>query len=601
MTNLGHPMQKILFSILFLISSNLFANELENNGSPYLALHGSDPVNWRLLNPKLLKESQETNKLLYISSGYYSCHWCHVMQKESYKDKDVAKFLNEHFIAIKIDRELEPALDKYLIDFVIKTRGNAGWPLNVFITPEGYPLLGLTYLPKDDFLALLTNLQKQWKTKQVALEALARDAEQEQSLHNLVAPISLKQLKKNFVQVALRYMDDFEGGFGSQNKFPMVANIEALMQLAVKTNNKELKSFIELTLNKMAFSGLRDPLNGGFFRYTVDPSWQTPHFEKMLYDNAQLIKLYLLADKVFPNNNYKAVALDTIAFVNKTLAHKDGGFISSLTADDNKQVEGGFYLWKDSELKKLLTKKEYDFIKSFWSWNYLEEAGDHLSYPTQKISLSEYAKNKGLQRRPLAKMLNSIKPKLITYQQKNHTNPKDDKRLSSWNALYLEALSYAAEDKVYLEQAKTLKAWIDTNLYHNNVYYHHANHKKNPTALGTLEDYAYLAKALLRYQRYDASAKQQITTLINTAWETFYKDKQWHASQHIFLPGQVGFYKSPDKAIPSAEATLILTTKHFMKDNKTLSSAVKIKDNSQTENFQKQIFGYATYLLDIPK
>ncbi len=588
---------KIFFTLLLLIFLPIsHANELVNHHSPYLKLHQDDPVNWRLLDPKLLTEAKQNNKLLFISSGYYSCHWCHVMQKESYKNKHVANFLNQHFISIKIDRELEPALDSYLIDFVSKTRGSAGWPLNVFITPEGHPLLGLTYLPQKDFLKLLIDLQKKWSTKSVRLKQIAKAGVEEDNQYTTVTPQNKQQIQQAFLQQTLSFMDDFEGGFGNLTKFPMAPNLEVVMQIAFETNNQALQEFVKLTLNKMAHSGLRDPLNGGFFRYTIDQGWKTPHFEKMLYDNAQLAKLYLLAHQRFPKQGYQAIAHDTLDYVIKNMSHPNGGYISSLTANDSLQVEGGFYLWTKDELKANLNKDEYPFIKNFWSWITLEEIGEHLFYPIQKTSIAQHTAKNSHFGRPLAiDQLTSIKTKLINYQQKNRINPKDDKRLTSWNALFLEALylSSATRHKI---KAKQLENWMALNLFYNKQLYHHANHQQMAASLANLEDYAYLAKALLNSQKTTIN----VSNLLTTAWQLFYKQGFWHASQHTFLPGEVGYYEKEDNALPSAEATIIVATKRYLKNNSqnlALAKLVKQTQLIQTQTRQKQAFSFATYLL----
>ncbi len=267
-------------------------NELVGHPSPYLAMHAEDPVQWKSWGFEAVNEAKQKDKLMFISSGYFSCHWCHVMQRESYKNDTIAKLLNDAFVPIKVDRELEPVLDEQLIHFTQQTRGQGGWPLNVFVTPEGYPLLGVLYVPADQFKDLLIKLNLRWQEQRQALKQVAANAayainrrlqvEQRQTVS-----VELAELEQRFLSQTMLLADELGGGFGQQNKFPSAPKLVALLKLYAKYRDEQLKEFLLLTLHEMASKGLRDQLGGGFYRYTIDPGWRIPHFEKMLYDNAQ--------------------------------------------------------------------------------------------------------------------------------------------------------------------------------------------------------------------------------------------------------------------------------------------------------------------------
>ena len=373
MINLKNSRALFLLALMFpLISYAEVDNVLKNNSSPYLAMHGDDPVHWQEWNSDVVARAKAENKLLFVSIGYFACHWCHVMQKESYQAEDVAKILNDKFISVKVDRELNPALDARLIEFVNRTRGYSGWPLNVFITPEGYPLFGMVYLPHDDFKALIGKLTSYWNEDSAGLLADAKQAASELApklidLDRTGLTAASEKVGEVLVEHTMQRADQFMGGFGEQSKFPVVPRVDALLEQYANNHDEKLGKFLRRTLDSMQKYGLNDSLGGGFFRYTVDPQWRVPHFEKMLYDNALLASLYFRAAEVFGSNKYRATALATTAFMRDTLGTKSGGLVASLSAVDDKNVEGGYYLWNREEVKGLLNKKEWAVAEPAWS------------------------------------------------------------------------------------------------------------------------------------------------------------------------------------------------------------------------------------------
>ncbi len=355
------------------LQPGLAANRLAGHPSPYLALHGNDPVDWRPWQAEVFAEAAKDNRLVLVSVGYFSCHWCHVMQRESYQDEAVASMLNRHYVSVKVDRELDPDLDQRLIGFVERVRGSAGWPLNVFLTPEGYPLTGFTYLPRDNFHRLLGQLEAEWRENHVELSKAAKRFFEQQMQDDPGTEIDAPQLPAGrllgaFVAQSMLAADQLQGGFGDTSKFPNVPQLDALLEVIAANEHidPDVVDFVRLTLDVMSSSNLSDHLNGGFFRYTVDPDWQTPHYEKMLYDNAQLASLYLRAHELWPKAGYAHTAQRTLDFVEAELKHPQGGYMSSLSAVDEDNIEGGAYLWDREQLEAALSRDELKYLKNLW-------------------------------------------------------------------------------------------------------------------------------------------------------------------------------------------------------------------------------------------
>jgi uncharacterized protein YyaL (SSP411 family) len=344
---------------------------LANDPSPYLRLHTQDPVHWRHWDEAAIEDARKTGKLLFVSIGYFSCHWCHVMQRESFASERIAKVLNAEFIPVKVDRELEPALDDYLNTFVQATRGYSGWPLNVFLTPDGHPLVGTVYMPPEQFHLLLAKITSAWKETRPELEKGAAEAAAYlQSASGESADITLDRphadrVLAEFVRQARSAADERDGGFGTESKFPSVPQLRALLVAEAATRDPQLAAFLKLTLDRMAERGLRDHLGGGFFRYATDPEWLKPHFEKMLYDNALLADLYLRAAETLGDPALADVAYDTLDFMLAEL-ERDGAFDASLSSVDDKDVEGGYYLWDRETLERVLDADELRVAARAW-------------------------------------------------------------------------------------------------------------------------------------------------------------------------------------------------------------------------------------------
>ena len=546
-------------------SSPDLENQLAQHASPYLALHGNDPVHWQDWGESVVTQAKTGNRLIFISSGYFSCHWCHVMQRESYSDKAVADLLNQMAVPVKIDRELQPALDSWLIHFTEQTRGQAGWPLNVFLTPDGYPLIGMTYLPREQFMDVLTQLQQRWNQDQDFLKATALSAfkamQPATQIHSgeQAQPGMDKTLARLLIQQALQVGDDTAGGFGDQNKFPMSPQLRSLMETQANYPDAELADFLRLTLDQMAQLGLRDHVGGGFFRYVVDPAWETPHFEKMLYDNAQLIDIYLRAAKILKNSYYQEVALDTLDFVLRDMRHPQGGYIASLSAVDDKDIEGGYYLWQTEELKSILSAEEFQAASTYWGAigsPYLE-AGHHLM---QDSSVEETAKQLGLSNDRVLDLVKQSRSKLHKARLARKL-PADTKVLSGWNGLLLSSLSHAAAtvgNQRYQRAAEDLYLVLSTRFWDGDRLYRFIHQNKTGGRV-SLEDYAYVSRGIADWASIssDPKAWQTARQIALAGLQRFHNDNGWQLSESLIIPYNARELVLPDQTMPSPSATLL--------------------------------------------
>jgi len=557
------PIALQVFLLTLLLSSQsimALENQLASHPSPYLAMHAQDPVHWQDWHPGILEQAQKEGKLLFISSGYFACHWCHVMRRESYNNKDIADLLNRHFIPIKLDRELEPSLDAHLIDFVQRTQGRAGWPLNVFVTPQGYPLVGMTYVPAEKFEQLLVRLNKLWSEQAEETAAMAQRGMQalvkQRTSGTPESLVSLTELKSNFISGSIQMADQMQGGFGQSNKFPMTPQLSLLLELQASAPDKMLKDFLLLTLDQMANKGLRDQLAGGFYRYTVDPGWQTPHYEKMLYTQALLSELYMRAATVLKRPDYQAVATDTLNFVLRDMRGKDGAYIASFSAVDGDDVEGGYYLWSQDELSQVLQGKMLELARKHW---HLQSAGDSV-LPMRGSGIDELAVSSGMSEQQVQELLAQARQKLLA-RRAERVLPKDGKELAGWNGLLLAALSSAARQagqEDMQQAAKQLRDNILTRLWDGKNL---LRARDGSASLGAtaLEDYAYVAYGLSKWAELSGNESDKLMTqkLLTLAWDRFYTEDGWQDTNLPPLPGMPLGQAQDDGALPSPAALII--------------------------------------------
>lgn len=495
-------------------------NQLANHPSPYLALHGHDPVAWQEWNAATIARARRENKLLFVSVGYFACHWCHVMQRESYRNPQVAALLNRDFIPVKVDRELNTGLDDALQVFSARLQGAGGWPLNAFVTPEGYPAFAVLYVPPDAFRSLLSQLAARWGSDQAGIRRLVALAAPPPGEPPVDAPLTAArsaQAGEQFMAGVWQAADTLRGGFGQVSKFPMAPQLSALLDRQVRQPDARLAGFLRLTFDQMAARGMRDHIGGGFFRYTVDPDWDTPHFEKMLYDNAHLAMLYLRAASVLDQPRYREIARSTLGFMRDELRDASGGFYSSTSAVDAAGREGATYLWEPDELKRRLSPAACAAARRVWRLD--APRGFAAGYLP-----AEYVPPTADERRLLADAARILYP-----LRRARSLPKDDKLNAGLNGLALSAFSQAIQlDPAYRQDADRLQRFLLTRLATGGRLVKAMAHGRIlPHA--ELEDYAYVVQGLLDHA--DATGNRQsrerARQFAHTAWQLFWSGRGW--------------------------------------------------------------------------
>ncbi len=477
------------------------ANALINETSPYLLQHAYNPVNWMPWGEEALEKAKKENKLLIISVGYAACHWCHVMEHESFEDSTVAAIMNEYFVPIKVDREERPDIDQVYMDAVQLMTQRGGWPLNCIALPDGRPIFGGTYFPKEDWKSVLKKVRDYYINSPKEAEEYATKLQEGISLYELVETAATdKDFSAETLEETLSNWDtNFDHKYGGTNrapKFPMPSNYNFLLNYAQTTDNVELKDFVRLTLDRMSRGGLYDHVGGGFARYSTDKQWKVPHFEKMLYDNAQLISLYSSAYKVYKNEEYKALVDQSIQFVQRELMSEDYGFYSSLDADSEGE-EGKFYVWKKEELQNLLGE-DYKWFSKLYHIDRigLWEHGNYILFKDQ--SLTAFAKKEGMDLSTLLEKNEKVLNTLLDARSKRVRPPVDDKCLTSWNALMIKGLcdAYGAfGNEAYLELALKNADFIKNKLSNPEGGLFRTHSKGISKINAYLDDYALVAEA----------------------------------------------------------------------------------------------------------
>jgi uncharacterized protein YyaL (SSP411 family) len=497
-----------------------YTNKLINENSPYLLQHAHNPVEWYPWGDEAFEKAEKENKLVLISIGYSACHWCHVMEHESFEDSLTAEMMNKNFINIKVDREERPDVDQVYMNAVQLMTGSGGWPLNCFALPDGRPVYGGTYFPKDKWQQTLTSLQGLKENDPIKLEEYAKNLtagiQQSELITRNEDPLETKvEFLAQKVNEWSKYWDRKKGGPNRAPKFPLPNNYQFLLEYAFLSGDQESMDFVSTTLDQMARGGIYDQIGGGFARYSTDELWKAPHFEKMLYDNAQLVSLYSQAFTATQNPRYKKIVQETLAFIKRELTNKNGGFYSALDADSEGE-EGKFYVWKKEELKEALTPEEFELAKDFYNVNNkgLWEHGNYI------LLMDENSDDMLTEDSTLGNKLELIKSKLLARRETRIRPGLDDKILTSWNMLMIEAYldAYIAlEDEQYLNVAEQQMKFIFTNLITEDEGLFHLHKDGKSSINGYLEDYAFTISALLKmYQStFDESYISQAESLMN--------------------------------------------------------------------------------------
>jgi uncharacterized protein YyaL (SSP411 family) len=483
-------------------------NLLSEETSPYLLQHANNPVHWKAWKPISLAEAKAKNKLIVISVGYSACHWCHVMEHESFEDQQVANVMNASFINIKVDREERPDVDAVYMKAIQLMTGRGGWPLNVVTLPDGRPVWGGTYFRKQEWIETLGQLQE------IYLAAPEKMIDYAEKLHQGIQSIGIVKNESeetivnpnkiaNLIVKWKEYFDLDFGGMSSSPKFMMPNNYHFLMRYGYQKGDKKLLDFVNLTLTKMAFGGVFDTVDGGFSRYSVDNKWHVPHFEKMLYDNGQLVSLYSDGYKLTKNALYKQIVEKTLSFVERELMNFEGGFYCALDADslntENHLEEGAFYVWKIPELKTIIGG-DFDLFSQVFNINPfgLWEDGNYVLI--QSFSLEEIAKENKTSLYELENKKKNWEKLLYLEREKRHKPRLDDKCITSWNAIMLKAYIDAYKafgNSKYLELASQNANFIIEKLWSSNGNLWHNYKNKKANINGYLEDYCFVIAAFI--------------------------------------------------------------------------------------------------------
>lgn len=581
-------------------------NSLIHETSPYLLQHAHNPVNWYAWSDETLEKAKKEDKLLLISIGYSACHWCHVMEHESFENEEVAEIMNNHFICIKIDREERPDIDQIYMNAVQLMTGRGGWPLNCFALPNGKPFYGGTYFQTTQWKHILQALANEYETNpQKVIEyadELTKGIKESELLPKITHrnPFTMDVLD-TAVQRFKTQFDFTEGGSNRAPKFPLPNNYEFLLDYYYHTKDKPILQFIDLTLTKMAFGGIYDQIGGGFARYSTDSYWKVPHFEKMLYDNAQLVSLYSKAYQLTKNKLYKHVVYQTLEFIEREMTTKNGAFYSALDADSEGE-EGKFYVWTKDKLQTLL-KEDYPLIETYYNINKHGEWEDNYIL-LRKDNDEIIAKNFHLTPKELEQKIDDINKILLGARSKRIRPGLDDKTLTSWNALmlkgYVDAYNTFGE-KNFLTSAIKNATFIATTQIRKDGGINH-NYKNGVSNLnGYLEDYSFTIEAFIAL--YEASFDEK--------WLMLAKQLMDYTIVH-FYDEKTGFFfftsdeakgliarkmELSDNVIPASNSSIakgmFLLGLYFEKDDYTKKATQMLK-NIEAQ-LPKYVSGYSNW------
>jgi len=510
-------------------------NDLITETSPYLLQHAHNPVNWHAWNDETLALAKKENKLLLISVGYSSCHWCHVMEEESFENEDVAAIMNKYFINVKVDREERPDVDQIYMNAVQLMTGSGGWPLNCVALPDGRPVWGGTYFKKDDWVKTLTQIGDLYINKPETVVEYAEKLTEGVKQSGLVTLNTEESLfTKDYVTETVKkwgiYFDDDLGGMNKAPKFPMPNNYHFLLRNAYQNNNDTLKKYVNNTLTKIALGGIFDHVGGGFSRYSVDTKWHIPHFEKMLYDNGQLVSLYSDAYLATKNELYKETVYHTLEFIERELLDASGGFYSALDADSlndkDELEEGAYYVWTTKELQHLL-KDDFALFADYYNVNeygFWEHSNYHL---IRSISDNDFVIKHSLNLNSLKEKTSKWRKVLLKERSKRKRPRLDDKILTSWNGIMLKGYIDAYRvfnNSHFLDVALKNAKFIESSLLKEDgtLYRNYKNGKASIN--GYLEDYSAIIDAYISLYEVTLDDKwlQLSKALADTSFDYFF-------------------------------------------------------------------------------
>ena len=543
------------------------ANRLIKETSPYLLQHAHNPVDWYPWGPEALDAARTQDKPILLSVGYSACHWCHVMERECFENIDIANLMNQNFICIKVDREERPDVDSIYMSAVQAMTGSGGWPMTVFLTPDSKPFYGGTYFPPEDrgglpaFPRVLTALAAAYKDDRSEVIAntgrLLGQMEKMSITSTSTEPLAITTMETAYEGLKSNF-DNKHGGTGLQPKFPQPMTYEFLLRYHLATGDHKALEMVEITLDKMALGGIYDQLGGGFHRYSTDNIWLVPHFEKMLYDNALLVKLYLHAYQVTRKPLYRKVVEETLDYVTREMTGPDGEFYSAQDAD-TEGVEGKYFVWRPEEIIEILGKDNGELVNRYFSVTKRGNFEGHsILYVNSEIS--EFARKAGMDPDNLIKLLDRAKDDLLKARRKRTIPGLDDKALTAWNGLMLSAFAEAGSilsNQSYVYTANRSAEFILQNLVRDGRVlrtYKNEESKLN----GYLEDYAFLIQGLISAHEatFNGNLLREAVNLaegmLNLFWSEI--DGQFYDTGHDHEDMVVRPRDVTDNAIPSGNS-----------------------------------------------
>ena len=591
------------------IKQHASMNKLKYSSSPYLQQHAHNPVHWQEWGPDALDMAKKLNKPLIISIGYAACHWCHVMEHESFSDNEVAAFMNDNFICIKVDREERPDIDQVYMEAVQLISGRGGWPLNAFALPDGRPFFAGTYFDKQKWMEVMGQINDLYNsdyskvveyaeelTKGINQNPIDVRSQTDELAFSMDDYISLKnQWLKN--------IDFKDGGFKRAPKFPLPVAWEFLLEYYYYTDDLEALNAVELLLNKMAMGGIYDQIGGGFARYSVDEKWEVPHFEKMLYDNAQLISLYSHAYQITKTKRYGEIIDQTIGFINRELSDKNGGFYSSINADSEGE-EGVFYVWSYDDMVTALNSKNIELITNYYqiTRNGNWEEGKNILLPVSKKK--KFAENNGLSIEEFDSILNEANDALFIKRSERIRPTTDDKILTSWNSMMITSLIdafHAVNNADYLKLAIRNSNFIRDNMLQQDgsLLRNYMNGKSGIDAF--LDDYALYAQACINL--YSATFDKQwldiAKNLSDYCIKHFYnsESRMFYYTSNLSEELVARKYEIPDNVIPSSNsiiAKVLYKLGHYYDDTEYLNICEQMLVN-ETTNIMRSAIWYSNW------
>ncbi len=540
-----------------------YINRLMREHSPYLLQHAHNPVDWYPWGEEAFAKARRENKPIFLSIGYAACHWCHVMEEESFDDIGIAEILNAGFISIKVDRERRPDVDEFFASVVMNMQGQQGWPMSVFLTPQGKPFYGGGYYPRAAFRELLLQQQKDWKEKQPQLRQQAQQLvkELQESGENGSSAVALDDsLRQQALKQIYSIFDSYQGGFGEATKFPREPWLFLFLDASYGAAQKsDALTVLRTSLTHMALGGIYDQLGGGFHRYATDPYWTVPHFEKMLYNQAQLVRLYLQADTLQPDLLYRRVAQQTLDFLLAEMHSADGAFYAALDADSEGE-EGRYYLWQVEDFKKILGQEDGRFAAEIFDVDeYGEVEGANVLYLRQ--SPEDWVAEHKITQDQLFQRLDKIRHKLKQARDKRVRPARDEKIIMSWNALAITALAEAAH---HLEQPRYLKAAVRAadfiwTTMQNKKGFLRIYFRGKATGMAQLKDYAFYLQALITLYDIQQDEKwlQRAKKVLSIMQRDFADSKKggfFQAANNMDVPVLVRAKSAFDKTLPAGNA-----------------------------------------------